>query len=98
MQKDNTSLAGKVAIRRSLLGQLAQLGQAPIVLETHGGIGAIYRRCYSMVPSGVVFEKDPRKAEILAGQRPTWAVYESDCEKAIAAGAGAHLLICLLYT
>lgn len=63
----------------------------PVIMETHGGYGAIYARCYSGVDDGVVFEKNPQKADVLAKQRPHWAVYECDCEGAIRDGAGAHL-------
>jgi len=63
----------------------------PVVLETHGGWGAIWRRCYSKIEQGVVFEKNPEKAGALAIQRPTWAVYEADCVYAIGVGVGAHL-------
>jgi len=65
---------------------------APCVMETHGGYGAIYDECYrsSDIP-GVVFEKNPVKADALAKQRPTWAVYECDCVAAIAEGVGFHI-------
>lgn len=45
------------------------------------------------IADGVVFEKNPDKTKVLAVQRPTWAVYECDCEQALAAGVGAHLPI-----
>lgn len=89
MQKDNSTFNQKASLRRALLREIDQ----PIVMETHGGIGALYRACYSHIKSGVVFEKAPDKTVVLAGQRPTWAVYEGDAEKAIAAGAGAHLTV-----
>lgn len=60
-------------------------------METHGGIGQIYKQCYIGIEDGVVFEKDARKAVVLGRQRPTWAVYEADCVSAIEAGAGSHL-------
>ena len=82
-QKDNSTLRLKAALRRSLLAQIDQ----PFVLETHGGFGHIYRQVYHNVPVGVVFEKDPEKTAVLAKQRPTWAVYEADCEIAITDGA-----------
>jgi hypothetical protein len=63
----------------------------PVVMETHGGWGAVWRRCYAHLPDGVVFEKKPEKAETLARQRPTWAVYECDCVFAIREGVGNHL-------
>lgn len=60
-------------------------------METHGGYGKIGAACYFGVERGIVFEKDPAKAEALATQRPTWAVYECDCVAALKAGVGAHL-------
>jgi hypothetical protein len=87
MQKDNSTLPYKVSLRRNLLKEI----EHPVVMETHGGYGAIWRRCYSDIESGVVFEQLPEKAEALARQRPTWAVYECDCEGAIRAGVGFHV-------
>lgn len=63
----------------------------PVVLETHGGLGKLYARCYGDIPAGVVFEKNPEKSGVLAKQRPAWAVYEADCVSAMAAGVGSHL-------
>lgn len=63
----------------------------PVILETHGGLGKLYSRCYSSIPDGVVFEKNSDKSSVLARQRPTWAVYEADCISAMAAGVGGHL-------
>jgi hypothetical protein len=63
----------------------------PVILETHGGTGKLYARCYGSVPEGVVFEKNPAKSGVLAKQRPAWAVYEADCVRAMAAGVGSHL-------
>lgn len=60
-------------------------------METHGGYGVIWQRCYSDIADGVVFEKDPDKTRILGIQRPTWAVYECDCIAALGAGVGGHL-------
>lgn len=62
-------------------------------METHGGFGHIYDRCYRGVADGVVFEKDVKKAAFLAQQRPEWAVYECDCEMALREGVGRHLSI-----
>ena len=92
MQKENTTLARKVALRRQLLDGF----DSPIVMETHGGYGKVYKDCYADIEDGVVFEKRPEKAEVLARQRPTWSVYQSDCIKAISAGAGAHLDVSFL--
>lgn len=65
--------------------------EKPVVLETHGGFGKLYARCYSSVADGVVFESNPVKAARLGLQRPEWAVYEADCEEAMRAGVGGHL-------
>jgi len=82
MKKDNSTLNYKISLRRWAVER-----QPPaFVLETHGGVGRLYEACYSKC-GGVVFEKDARKAEFLAVQRPTWAVYENDSAKAICAGA-----------
>src|SRR5260370_10243003 len=89
-QKDNSTLLRKVALR---LSALDELGVAPIIMETHGGFGQIFERCYAGFKSGIVFETDSRKTAVLGLQRPTWSVYESDCVAAIAEGAGAHLLV-----
>ena len=89
MKKDNSTLSLKVSLRRNLLREI----DSPVVLETHGGIGSIYARCYQDVPDSVVFETDAGKADHLARQRPDWAVYEADCVNALAAGAGNHLVI-----
>lgn len=68
----------------------------PIICETHGGFGALYLEVYRYVRSGIVFEVDEQKVSVLADQRPTWSVYNADCEKALAAGAGAHMPVNLL--
>lgn len=86
-KKDNSTYLLKTSLRKNLL----RLIDKPIVMETHGGYGAIWNQCYMDVSLGVVFEKDPDKTRALAVQRPTWAVYECDCEAALLAGVGAHL-------
>jgi hypothetical protein len=87
MRKDNSTFDLKVRLRRHALREVA----TPVVMETHGGRGRIGDACYQDVEAGVVFEKDPAKVDLLARKRPTWAVYECDCETAIQHGAGAHL-------
>lgn len=87
MKKDNSTFSQKIALRNSLIKEL----QEPVIMETHGGLGKIWAACYSHVPKGIVFEKDSMKCEVLARQRPTWAVYEGDSIKALSAGAGVHL-------
>jgi len=60
-------------------------------METHGGAGHLFMKCYRDVQRGVVFEVKPDKTAILARQRPTWSVYECDCVPALRAGVGSHL-------
>jgi hypothetical protein len=68
MPKDNTTLAQKIALRRQVLTHITD----PIVLETHGGFGHIFRKVYSHIDKGVVFETDEEKSTFLAKQRPSW--------------------------
>lgn len=91
-KKDNSTLRQKVLIRQLVLKEIKR----PVVMETHGGEGWLYRLCYVGVPTGVVFEKKPERAAILAQQRPAWAVYECDCVPALQGGAGAHLEVNLV--
>lgn len=83
MPLDNSTLPEKVRLRRRIL---ARFQSAPLVLETHGGYGRIYERTWFKARAGVVIEKDGAKADHLARQRPSWSVYQGDCEKALAAG------------
>lgn len=92
MKKDHSTFKYKASLRRSLLREIAD----PVVLEAFGGWGRLYRECYSDVARGVVIEKDPRRSAFLARQRPTWAVYETDCVQALADGLGSHLAVNLL--
>ena len=56
--------------------------------------------CFSgampMSREGAVFETDAKKAVTLLKQRPTWAVYESDCVWSLHNGVASHLDINLL--
>ena len=88
-KKDNSTLRSKISLRKKLLKEI----DAPIIMETHGGIGVLFNACYRDIKHGVVFEKDPVKVVSLAEQRPTWLVYEADCVRAIAGGVGEHLPI-----
>lgn len=92
-KKDNSTLDDKVMLRAVAL---RHLGAEPVIMETHGGIGDVWASVYQHVWQGVVFEKDSVKASKLARQRPTWAVYEADCVKALALGAGGYLTVNLL--
>ena len=71
--KDNKSFLEKSHLRRLMLEKV----DTPVILETHGGRGDLFRRCYAGVETGIVFETDALKAEVLVRQRPNWAVYES---------------------
>lgn len=82
-QLDNSTIVQKVRLRRRILSLYPA---PPTVLETHGGYGRIFERTWYRARGGVVIEKDERKAEHLSQQRPTWAVYQGDCEAALAAG------------
>lgn len=95
-KKDNSTYRQKVLLRQLAVKKLADAGDVPVVLETHGGYGKLFAACYAQVCQGVVFEKDSDRAAVLGRQRPTWAVYEADCETAMAGGAGAHLTVNLL--
>jgi hypothetical protein len=91
-KRDNSTFSQKAILRRMALARI----ENPVIMETHGGLGKLFAECYRGMGQGVVFEKKPERAAFLARQRPAWAVYEADCEMAIAAGAGAHLEVNLL--
>lgn len=83
MQLDNSTIVQKVRLRNRVL---AACPTPPAVLETHGGYGRIYERTWYKARAGVVIEKDEAKADHLCRQRPSWAVYQGNCEAALAAG------------
>jgi hypothetical protein len=85
-KRDNSTFRDKVSLRFAALRELEE----PRVLETHAGIGRIFNRCYADLAPGVAFEKDGGKAESLAVQRPTWAIYEGDSEACLRNGVGFH--------
>ena len=88
--KDNNTLTDKIHLRKKML---AQLGEPPVILETHGGTGQLFSRCYPHTRHGIVFETDPKKTETLVRQRPNWTVCETDCVWALGQGVGNHLRI-----
>ena len=88
--KDNKTFLEKSRLRKQML---SKLDAPPVILETHGGKGDLYRRCYADVQTGLVFETDPSKAEKLVYQRPNWAVYETDCVWGLENGVGSHLAV-----
>jgi len=87
--QDNKTFLEKSHLRKLILEKVDD----PVILETHGGRGELFRRCYPHVKTGLVFETDPQKAEVLVAQRPNWAVYESDCVWALENGVGDHLKV-----
>lgn len=87
--KDNSTRSQKVMLRHTALQLLGD--ETPVILETHGGWGDLWSALYSHVEDGLVFETDPDKAIRLAEQRPTWSVYQADCEISLKGGAGSHL-------
>lgn len=93
-QHDNSTYKEKVKLRKEALKRLGI--DQPAVMETHGGMGVLFDACYAHIERCVVFEKQTDKVDRLALQRPTWAVYEANCETALQTGAGAHLTIDLL--
>ncbi len=84
LQKDNSTLASKVRLRRAISREI----YVPVVLETHGGWGEVWKYCYQDISCGVVIEKDVKKASFLAQQRPNWLIYQCDCEVALMGGVG----------
>lgn len=92
-KQDNSTFTQKVRLREEALRLLYA---PPVVMETHGGAGALFNAVYAHIHRGVVFEIDPDKAAILGKQRPSWAVYEADCIHALADGVGRHLTVNLL--
>jgi len=96
VKKDNSTFRQKVLLRQLAIKELVEIGATPVVLETHGGYGKLYRACYRSVSQGIVLEKDRDRAAFLARQRPMWAVYEADCVDAVRGGVGAHLPVNLL--
>ena len=93
---DNSTFDQKVMLRMTAVNLLTSKGITPVVMETHGGIGDVYSALYTEFDGGVVFEKAKDRTAGLAHQRPSWAVYEADCETAVALGAGAHVTVNLL--
>lgn len=94
---DNSTFIQKRTLREQALARLAEGGvHEPIVLETHGGKGELFKACYAHLHGGVVFEHDPHKAAYLGLQRPTWAVYQCEVEQALWGRVGSHVAVDLL--
>ena len=85
---DNASLMQKVALRRRLIDEMNERGIDPVVMETHGGEGVLYRYLYSNLPAGIVMEKDPDKVATLSRDRSEWGVYRCHCDVGLRVGIG----------
>lgn len=83
MKHDNKHFESKLRLRKALLKPVTD---PLVVLETNGGTGHLYPKLYARAEFGCVIEKDRRKAEFLARQRPTWAVYQGDNVSLLANG------------
>jgi len=89
-RQDNSTFEYKIRLRACAL---IELKTAPVIMETHGGFGAIFARCYRDYQEGVVFDHDADRVDFLAKQRPTWAVYQADSITALRLGVGSHLTV-----
>ena len=85
--RDNSTFMLKVKLRRKYLLMVDE----PIILESHGGQGALFQALYSNIERGVVLDIKKDSTEVLVAQRPTWAVYQGDSERALMLGAGSHM-------
>lgn len=93
-KRDHSTLPAKVAMRCALLDTLPR----PLhILEAFGGTGQLWKHCYD-VPgvSGVVIERHPTKADILARQRGHWIVVQGDCVALLSHGLCAWMPFDLL--
>jgi hypothetical protein len=88
--KDNSTLTDKVKLRARMLAEVRVRGITPVILETYGGKGDLFRRVYPDIRLGTVFERDPEKIDRLCWQRPTWAIYQGDSPSLLLAGIGGH--------
>lgn len=88
MKKPNSTARLKIGLRQAVR---RKVGGEPLVVETHGGAGFLFSRCYSDLRRGYVLERDPKRTSHLARQRPTWSVLEGDSEAMIAGGALANV-------
>jgi len=89
-KQDNSTFDQKIMIRRTAMKKLVE---PPVIMETHAGDGEIWATLYAECMEGIAFDTDPTKAEKLAINRPTWAIYEADSQMALENGLGAHLPI-----
>lgn len=88
-QLDNSAFGEKVGIRREFLRELGR--KAPVVLETHCGMGALFNACYAHVQHGMAMDLEKSRATKVAIQRPTWRVYAGNSAKALQLGLAADM-------
>lgn len=90
---DNSTIQGKIALRRHVVGSRRGL----VVFESYAGHGEIFNRVWhGHASAGVAIEKDTQKAERIARQRPTWRVYRGESISCIEAGIAADMAIDVL--
>jgi hypothetical protein len=82
---DNGSFTPKALLRSELRRELG----SPTVLEGFTGEGRMYRAAWEGL-RGATIDKDEAKVRDAARERPTWAVYQGDTERALRAGWMAH--------
>ena len=87
VKKDNSTFGLKRLLRKNLLKEI----ENPVIMEMYGGAGKLFKSCYAGIATGVVFEKDKAKTDILGRQRPEWFVYQCNCLDALDAGCGKDL-------
>ncbi len=76
---DDASIQG-YRIRRRVISECP----SAFVLETNGGDGFYFNRVWFKARGGLAFHRDGAAA--LAHARPTWAIYQADATRALAAG------------
>ena len=91
-KKDNTTLSQKVRLRKCAMAEI----QDPVVLETHGGKGEVWKYCYSRLPRGHSIDTDGDKVDARARSAPHWCVYQGHSlhllRNGIVAAVGANFI------
>lgn len=81
-QRDNGSGVAKARLRSRLAASLPADAR---ILEGFAGEGHLYRVCWRPF-GGATIDRDDAKARASAIERPSWAVYRGDTEKALLFG------------
>lgn len=84
-KQHNGSFGAKQLLRRQIR---EQAGEGARVLEGFAGEGRMYRGCWHGL-RGACIDIAEAKASAAARERPHWACYRADTEKALAAGLGS---------